>query len=57
LVKGNPKPTLLGFGVISSSISSGDPAPNWICKIGCKVVNLVANLLATFFNFNKYGTF
>jgi hypothetical protein len=29
-LKGKPNPTLLIFGVISSSISFGEPAPNWI---------------------------
>ncbi len=46
-LNGNPIPTLLGFGVISSVVSLGEPAPNWICKFD-KDVNLVANLLATF---------
>ena len=49
---GKPIPTLLGFGVISSVVSVGEPAPNWICKF-VKDVKRVANLLATFFNFNK----
>ena len=53
-LNGNPIPTLLGFGVISSVVSLGEPAPNCICKFD-KDVNRVVNLLATFFNFNKNG--
>jgi hypothetical protein len=49
-LKGNPIPTLFGFGVISSVTSLGEPAPNCICKFD-KDVKRVANLLATFFKF------
>jgi hypothetical protein len=51
---GNPNPTLFGFGTIFSVTSSLVPEPNCICKDD-NDKNLVANLLATFFNLNKYG--
>ena len=52
--KGKPIPTLFGFGVINSSTLFGLPAPNWIWRFFSDV-NLVANLLCTFFNFSKKG--
>jgi hypothetical protein len=52
--KGNPNPTLLGFGVISSSLSPVVPAPNSNCRVDL-FRNLVVNLLCTFFNFKRKG--
>ena len=54
LSNGNPKPTLSGLGTTVSSVSLEVPAPNCNCK-DPESINLVANLLCTFFNFNKYG--
>ena len=55
LKNGSPKPTLLGFGIISSSVFEGLPEPNWIWRL-VNEVNLVENRLCTFFNLKRYET-
>ena len=52
--KGNPKPTLNGFGITSSVVSAGLPAPNCNCRV-VEFKNLVANLFCTCFVCNKKG--
>ena len=42
--KGNPKPTLLGLGIISASLSAVVPDPNCICNV-VAFKKRVANLL------------
>ena len=49
---GNPMPTLVGLGVICSSVSLGLPDPNWICKF-VSVVRRVVKRLCIFFNWSK----
>ena len=47
-------PTLVGFGIISSSGESETPAPKTILvRLSDKI--LVINLLGTFLNYNKCG--
>jgi hypothetical protein len=52
--EGNPKPTLLGFGIITSVVSVGFPDPNKILN-DPEVKKRVANLFCTCFIFNKLG--
>ena len=49
-----PFPTLSGFGIISSSLLSDIPAPNW-SSIFLSLRNLVINRFDVLRSFNKLG--